>query len=74
MRLSLFLLAAIVLAVFGIIAGAASSGMLFSVQWFIWFMASFLAYLVDIAIGGWGPWNGYVGRQNNAVVAPPAPR
>jgi hypothetical protein len=55
MRFTLFLIAAIVLAVFAIIAGAANSGMLFSVQWYIWFSASFLAYLVDIATA-WAPW------------------
>jgi hypothetical protein len=71
MRLSLFLLAAIVLLVFGIIAGAAGTGTLFTVAWFIWFMAGVLAYLVDIAVGGWGPWNGTVVTAR--PVAPPQP-
>jgi hypothetical protein len=65
MRLSLLLIAAIVLIVFGIIAAAGSSGLLFSTQAIIWFMASFLAYLADIAVGGWAPWTA---RQG----APPA--
>jgi hypothetical protein len=56
MRASIFLVAAIVLIVFGIIAGAQATGLLFSVQWFIWFMAAVLAYFVDIAVGGWAPW------------------
>lgn len=58
MRLSIFMVAALVLIVFGIIAAAQASGLLFGVQWYIWFMASFLAYLVDIVTGGWSPWAG----------------
>ena len=48
MPIRLFLLAAIVLIVFGIIASAAASLTLFGVTWFSWFMASFLAYLTDL--------------------------
>jgi len=44
----LFLIAAIVLIVFGIIASASTTLQLFSVWWYTWFMASFLAYLVDL--------------------------
>jgi membrane protein implicated in regulation of membrane protease activity len=47
----LFIVAAIVLIVFGIIASAADSMQLFSVWWYTWFMASFLAFLCDIALG-----------------------
>lgn len=54
-RLTLFLLAAIVLIAFGIYAAAQASMTMFGVQWYIWFMASFLSYLVDIAVS-WAPW------------------
>jgi len=68
MRLRIFLVAAIVLIVFGIIAGASTNSTppltLFGVQWFIWFMASFLAFLVDIATGGYGYANGAWGRDS----------
>jgi hypothetical protein len=76
MRFSLFLAASIVLIVFGIFAGAADHstppGTLFGVQWFIWFMASFLAYLADIAVG-WGYEAGHWGRRGSAPAqqAPP---
>ena len=56
MRLSIFMVAAVVLIVFGIVAGAAHNGLCFGVQWFVWFMASFLAYLADVITGGWAPW------------------
>jgi len=48
MRLGLVFLAAIVLAVFAVIAGAANSGQLFGVVAIEWFFGSFLAYLVSL--------------------------
>lgn len=66
MRLSFFLVIAIVLIVFGIIAAAQASGQLFNTVWYIWFMASFLSYLVDIAVGPWAPW-----ATRPVVQAPP---
>jgi len=60
MRIGIFLIAAIVLIVFGIIA-AAGSGFLFNTSWYIWFMASFLAYLTDLVFG-WGYADGRWGR------------
>jgi len=60
MRIGIFLIAAIVLIVFGIIA-AAGNGLLFSITWYIWFMASFLAYLTDLVVG-WGYADGQWGR------------
>lgn len=76
MRLPLFLVAAIVLIVFGIIASAEVSGstpgQLFGVTWYSWFMASFLAYLADLIFGGWGYANGGWGRGDRARTAPPA--
>lgn len=48
----LFILGAIVLIVFGIIASAADSMQLFNVTWYTWFMASFLSFLVDLAFSG----------------------
>jgi hypothetical protein len=47
----IFLVGAIVLIVFGIIASASDSMQLFSVWWYTWFMASFLSYLVDLLTG-----------------------
>jgi hypothetical protein len=71
MGIRLFILAAIVLIVFGIIGAQAASGEFLSVAYIEWFMASFLAFLVDLAIGGWGYANGAWGRgnrQGNTVV------
>jgi len=54
----IFLVGAIVLIIFGIIASAADSMQLFSVWWYTWFQASFLSFLVDllfpVAIGTGG--------------------
>jgi hypothetical protein len=47
----IFIVGAIVLIVFGIIASASSSTDLFSVNEFTWFMASFLSYLSDLLTG-----------------------
>ena len=54
MRLRLFIVAAVVLTVFAIIASAAASGELFSVQAIIWLEAGLLAFFVDCLLGGWG--------------------
>ncbi len=67
MPFRLFIVIAIVLIVFGIIA-AAGTGTLFGTLWYVWFMASFLSFLVDVAIGGWGYANGRWGRGG---VQPP---
>jgi hypothetical protein len=56
MRVPIFIVAAVVLVVFAIVAAAGTSGLLFGTAAIIWFFASFLAYLVDIAVGGWAPW------------------
>ena len=66
MTLRLFIIAAIVLVVFAIIAGAAASQTLFSVRWFIWGLASLLAFYVDVAVGGWG--YPLAGRTRREVV------
>lgn len=50
MALRLFIVGAIVLIVLGIIASASSTGQLWSTWWYTWFMASFLSFLVDIAL------------------------
>lgn len=50
----IFLIAAVVLAVFAIIAGAAATGTLFSTTWFVWLAASWLAWLADQVFAGWG--------------------
>lgn len=49
----IFLAAAIVLVIFGIWATTNTTGAqtLWSVSWYTWFMASFLAYLVDLITG-----------------------
>ncbi len=57
MRASIFLVAAIVLIVFALIAAAQATLVLFGVSWTVWLCASLLAYFVDIATGGWAPWN-----------------
>jgi hypothetical protein len=47
----LFLIGAIVLIVFGIIASASDSMQLFSVWWYTWLMASLLSFFVDLLTG-----------------------
>jgi len=66
----LFLIAAIVLIVFMIIATAATTGMLFGVLWYTWLGASLLSFFVDIAFGGilLGQDGFTVGQQRNTVV------
>jgi hypothetical protein len=65
MRVGIFLIGAIVLIVFGIIATSittgADAGQFLGVSAITWFMASFLSYLTDIAIG-WGYADGRWGR------------
>lgn len=59
-RLSLFGLAAIVLVIFAIIAGANTNGnpplTFIGVSWFIWVCAALLAAFIDKATGYWAPW------------------
>jgi hypothetical protein len=71
MRLPLFLVAAVVLIVFAIIAGATASGLCLGSSWFVWAAASLLAYYADILFGGFGYVNGAWGRGDRAA-APPA--
>jgi hypothetical protein len=73
MGLRIFLVAAVVLIVFGIIASAettgATPGQLFGVTWYSWFMASFLAYLADL-IFGFGYADGRWGRAGTRANPP----
>lgn len=62
MRFSIFLVAAIVLVVFAIIAAAGTTDLLFGTKSIVWFFASFLAYLVDLLVG-WGYQDGTWGRR-----------
>jgi F0F1-type ATP synthase assembly protein I len=48
----IFIVGAIVLIVFMIIATAATTGELFGVLWYTWLGASILSYLVDVLLGG----------------------
>ena len=70
MRLPLFLVAAIVLIVFAIIATAqttgANVGQLFGVQWYSWLCASLLAYFTDLVFG-FEFANGRLGRRGAPV-------
>jgi hypothetical protein len=70
MRLAIFLVAAIVLIVFAIIATAATTGQLFGVTWFTWLCASLLAYFVDL-LTGWGYQSGTWGRRTTVVREQP---
>jgi hypothetical protein len=47
----LFLVGAIVLITFGIIASATDSQQLFSVWWYTWLMAALLSFFVDLLTG-----------------------
>lgn len=66
MRFSIFLIAAIVLVVFAIVAAAGSTGLLFGTTAIVWFFASFLAYLVDLLVG-FGYQDGTWGRRGGPV-------
>jgi predicted Na+-dependent transporter len=70
MRLPIFLVAAIVLIVFAIIAGAATSGTCLGSSWFIWVAASFLAYLTNLLFGGYGYAKGAWGRDSQGNPVP----
>jgi hypothetical protein len=48
----LFIVAAVVLVVFAIVASAGTSGLLFGVGAAVWFYASVLSFLVDVLFGG----------------------
>jgi hypothetical protein len=69
MRIGIFLIAAIVLVVFAIVASAGSTGLLFGTTATVWFFSSFLAFLVNLAFGGWGYANGGWGRNQGAAQA-----
>ena len=47
----LMIIAALVMFVFALIAGAADSGTFLSVGWPVWIAAGFVAYMVDLLIG-----------------------
>jgi hypothetical protein len=70
MRLPIFLVAAIVLIVFAIIAGAAANGLCLGTNWAVWIAASFLAYLTNLLFGGWGFANGTWGRDAQGRPVP----
>jgi hypothetical protein len=62
--LRLFVIGAIVLIVLGIIASASDSMQALGVWWYTWFMASFLSFLVDLALGGYVVGSGGVTRRS----------
>jgi hypothetical protein len=69
MRFPIFIVAAVVLTVFAIIATAqttgADAGQLFGVSYISWFIAGFLSFLVDLLVGGWGYASGAWGRRQD---------
>jgi len=66
MALRLFIVAAIVLTVFGIIASAHTNLQLWGVWWFSWFLGAFLSFLVDIALNVY-----YVTGRGTTRTGPP---
>ena len=56
----IFIVAAIVLIVFAIIANSAASGTCLAVDYFTWVAAALLAFFTDCLLGGYvwaiGPW------------------
>jgi len=73
MRLPLFLVAAIVLTVFAIIAGAGTTGLFWGTAAIEWFFGAFLALLVHFLAGGTALWgtNGYVTQRRTVVTQQP---
>jgi hypothetical protein len=63
MRLRIFLVAAVVLTVFAVIASAADNALCLGSPWNLWISAAFLAFLADMIFGGWGYANGAWGRD-----------
>jgi len=47
----IFIVGAIVLIVFAIIATASTTGELFSTTWFTWLCAALLSFFVDVLVG-----------------------
>jgi hypothetical protein len=47
----LLIVAALVMFVFALIAGAADSGTFLSVAWPVWMAAGFVAYMLDLLLG-----------------------
>lgn len=72
MRVPIFIIAAVVLIVFAILASAGTTGLLFGTAAITWFFASFLAYLTNLVFGGWGYANGGWGRGERAAPGPVA--
>jgi hypothetical protein len=70
MRLPIFLVAAIVLIVFALIAGAATTGTCLGSGWPVWTAAALLAYFTNILLGGWGFANGAWGRDSQGRPVP----
>ena len=68
-RMRLFLVGAILLIVFGIVASAEPTGLFLSTLALTWFMASFLSFLVDQLFGGYiaAAWTNRSQRQVVAV-------
>jgi hypothetical protein len=62
--LRLFVIGAIVLIVLGIVASATDSMQALGVWWYTWFMASFLSFLVDLALGSYVVGAAGVTRRN----------
>ena len=58
-----FIVGAIVLIVFAIIASAASTGQLFDVTWATWVSAALLSFFVDLLLGWTWAVGPLVGRQ-----------
>jgi predicted Na+-dependent transporter len=54
----LFIIGAIVLIVFAIVASAQATGAWLGVAWPTWLAASLLAYFTDLALGQW-KWEGW---------------
>jgi hypothetical protein len=70
MRVPLFLVAAIVLIVFALIAAAGTSGLCLGSNWYVWVAASVLAYYANLIFGGWGYADGAWGRGNRQNPQP----
>jgi hypothetical protein len=71
MRVPIFIVAAVVLIVFAIVASAGTTGLLFGTTAVVWAYASFLAFLANLVFGGWGYANGAWGRGDRERASGP---
>jgi hypothetical protein len=68
----LFIIAAVVLVVFAIVAAASTTGQCLGTTWPVWVAASLLAFYVDLLLGD--VLGGFINTQRNRPAQPQTPQ